>query len=153
MCGWLSASKVLGMKLKNMTGYMLGNSNNVHCVGSAWSDVDCRVWVCATLDKAKRVLAESQRMCGLEPHVVWETIYQVSAKDIVFKHVGMHVNKNVLIIAHGNVVLIVVVDAQIIVHRHVQVVQMNVVKVVQIIQCVMHVMDVHLKVDAWLHAN
>ena len=83
MCGWLSASKVLGMKLKNMTGYMLGNSNNVHCVGSAWSDVDCRVWVCATLDKAKRVLAESQRMCGLDPHVVWETIYQVSAKDIV----------------------------------------------------------------------
>ena len=31
-------------------------------------------------------------------------------KDIVYKHVGMHVNKPVLIIALGNVLLIVVVD-------------------------------------------
>lgn len=71
------------MKQKNMTGYMLGNPNNAHCVGDAWADADCRVWVCATLDKAKRILAESQSMCGLEPHCVWSTIYQVSAKNIV----------------------------------------------------------------------
>ena len=31
-------------------------------------------------------------------------------KDIVYKHVGMHVNKPVLITVHGNVLLIVVVD-------------------------------------------
>ena len=71
------------MKLKNMTGYMLGNHNNAHNVGDAWSDTDCRVWVCATLDKAKRILTESQCGCGLEPHCVWSTIYQVSAKNIV----------------------------------------------------------------------
>ena len=71
------------MKLKNMTGYMLGNPNNVHHVGDAWTNVDSRVWVCATLDKAKRVLAESQRIGALEPHCVWSTIYQVSARDIV----------------------------------------------------------------------
>ena len=71
------------MKLKNMTGYMLGNPNAVHCVGDSWTNLDSRVWVCATLDKAKRVLFESQRMGGLEPHCVWTTIYQVSAQNIV----------------------------------------------------------------------
>lgn len=72
------------MKLKNMTGYMLGNPNNVHHAGDVWTGTDCRVWVCATLDKAKRILAESQkRMCGLEPGCVWTTIYQVSGKNIV----------------------------------------------------------------------
>ena len=70
------------MKLKNMTGYMLGNPANVYSVGSAWANVDSRVWVCATLDKAKRVLRESQQnMIG--PGCVWTTIYQVSAHDIV----------------------------------------------------------------------
>lgn len=34
------------MKLKNMTGYMLGNPNNARCVGDTWTDADCRVWVC-----------------------------------------------------------------------------------------------------------
>ena len=71
------------MKLRNLTGYMLGNENNAHHVGDAWTGVDCRVWVCATLDKAKRILAESQRYGGLEPHCVWSTIYQVSGKNIV----------------------------------------------------------------------
>lgn len=37
------------MKLKNMTGYMLGNPNNVHHVGEVWTGTDCRVWVCATV--------------------------------------------------------------------------------------------------------
>lgn len=70
------------MKIKNMTGYMLGNPNNVHHIGDAWVMTDSRVWGCTSLDKAKRVLAESQRMGGLEPHCVWSTIYQVSAKNI-----------------------------------------------------------------------
>lgn len=52
------------VKLKNMTGYMLGNPNNVHHAGEVWTGTDCRVWVCATLDKVKRILAESQHMCG-----------------------------------------------------------------------------------------
>lgn len=70
------------MKLKKMTGYMLGNPANVNSVGCAWANVDSRVWVCATLDKAKRVLRESQQnMIG--PGCVWTTIYQVSAHDIV----------------------------------------------------------------------
>ena len=71
------------MKLKNMTGYMLGNPNNVHRAGEVWTGTDCRVWVCATFNKAKRILAESQCMCGLEPGCVWTTIYQVSGKNIV----------------------------------------------------------------------
>ena len=71
------------MKLKNMTGYMLGNPNNVHRAGEVWTSTDCRVWVCATLNKAKRILTASQRMCGLEPGCVWTTIYQVFGKNIV----------------------------------------------------------------------
>ena len=71
------------MKLKNMTGYMLGNPNKLRYVGESWADADCRVWVCATLDMAKRILAESQRDGRLEPHCVWTTIYQVSGKNIV----------------------------------------------------------------------
>ena len=71
------------MKLKNMTGYMLGNPNNVHLVGDVWAMTNSRVWVCASLDKAKRVLAESQRVGCLDPNCVWSTIYQVSARDIV----------------------------------------------------------------------
>ena len=62
------------MKLKNMTGYMLGNPANVNSVGCAWANVDSRVWVCATLDKAKRVLRESQQnMIG--PGCVCEKTY------------------------------------------------------------------------------
>lgn len=70
------------MKLKNMMGFMLGNPSNVYSVGSAWADVDSRVWVCATLDKAKRVLQESQQNT-IGMGCVWTTIYQVSAHDIV----------------------------------------------------------------------
>ena len=64
---------------------MLGNMHHVHSVGSAWSDCDdARVWICATLDQAKRILERSQAAdLKLEPHVLWETIYQVSARDIV----------------------------------------------------------------------
>ncbi len=71
------------MKLKNMTGYMLGNSNCVHRVSEAWSNVDSRVWVCSTREKARQMLIESQRVGPLDPHCVWTTIYMVSAKDIV----------------------------------------------------------------------
>ncbi len=70
------------MKLKNMTGYMLGNPNNVHHVGDVWAGSDSRVWVCSTLAKAKQILAQSQVNC-LEPCCVWTAIYQVSAKNIV----------------------------------------------------------------------
>lgn len=73
------------MRVKNLTGFMLGNMHHVHSVGSAWSNCDDgRVWICATLDKARRILERSQAAdLKLEPHVLWETVYQVSARDIV----------------------------------------------------------------------
>ena len=71
------------MKIKSMTGYMLGNRNNVHQIGNAWANADCRVWVCTTLDKAKQILLDSQEKSCLNPHCVWTTIYQVSARDLV----------------------------------------------------------------------
>ena len=79
------------MKIKNMTGYMLGNRNNVHQVGDAWSNTDCRVWVCTSLDKAKQILFDSQEKSCLDPHCVWTTIYQVSARNLVCEktHNGM----------------------------------------------------------------
>lgn len=70
------------MKIKSLTGYMLGNPNCAHCVGGAWTEQDSRVWICASLEKAKQILRDSQQKT-LEPCCVWTTIYQVSARDIV----------------------------------------------------------------------
>lgn len=83
-CGWFSVSNgVVGaMKIKNMTGYMLGNDHRKYKIGDAWANHDSRVWVCPSADKAKQILQKSQANT-LEPCCVWTTIYRVSARDIV----------------------------------------------------------------------
>ena len=75
------------MKVKNLTGFMLGNSHIVHRIGDVWSGHDCRVWICPNLSKAEKVLRQSQQE-RLDPSVMWTTIYQVSAKDIVCEQSG-----------------------------------------------------------------
>jgi hypothetical protein len=72
-------------KVKNITGYMLGNKNDIHQLGAAWKSVDSKVWICSSLAKAKRVLEDSQQFSAM-PHCVWTTIYQVSAKDIALEY-------------------------------------------------------------------
>lgn len=73
------------MKIKNFTGFMLGNENAVHKIGAPWMSFDSRVWVCPSLAKAKKVLEESQKIKILDPGPIWTTIYQVSGQDIVFE--------------------------------------------------------------------
>jgi len=85
--GWLGANKVRIMRIKNLTGFMLGNESCNRMVGSVWSDYDCRVWLCPNLAKAEKVLQQSQQE-RLDPSVMWTTIYQVSAKDIVCEQSG-----------------------------------------------------------------
>ena len=75
------------MKVKHLTGFMLGNEHCVHRIGSTWSDYDCRVWMCPNLAKAEKILRKSQQE-KLDPAVMWDTIYQVSAKDIVCEQSG-----------------------------------------------------------------
>ena len=73
------------MKIKNFTGFMLGNENNMHQIGAQWMNYDARVWVCPNLAKAKKVLQESQQKMCLEPGCVWTVIYQVSGRNLVFE--------------------------------------------------------------------
>lgn len=73
------------MKVKNFTGFMLGNEGCVHQIGSQWLNYDAHIWVCPNLSKAKKVLQESQKRMNLEPHAIWTTIYQVSGRDMVFE--------------------------------------------------------------------
>lgn len=76
------------MKVKNLTGFMLGNGRCAHVVGNAWTDADdCRVWICPNLSKATKILHQSQ-YSKLDPQQMWTTIYQVSAKDIVCEQSG-----------------------------------------------------------------
>ena len=72
------------MKIKNFTGFMLGNEHSVHPIGTSWMNFDARVWVCPNLAKAKKVLAESQQRMNIEPNAIWTTIYQVSGRNICF---------------------------------------------------------------------
>lgn len=73
------------MKIKNFTGYMLGNEHSLHQIGAPWMGFDAHVWACPNLAKAKKVLAESHRRMCLEPHAVWTIVYQVSGRDMVFE--------------------------------------------------------------------
>lgn len=73
------------MKVKNFTGFMLGNERSQHQIGLSWLNYDAHVWVCPNLSKAKKVLQESQKRMNLEPHAIWTTIYQVSGRDMVFE--------------------------------------------------------------------
>lgn len=76
------------MKVKNLTGFMLGNERCSHVVGNAWTNADdCRVWICPNLSKATKILRQSQ-YSKLDPQQMWTTIYQVSAKDIVCEQSG-----------------------------------------------------------------
>lgn len=72
------------MKIKNFTGFMLGNENAIHKIGASWLQTDSRVWVCPNLPKAKNILEESQKLKLLNPGPIWTTIYQVSGHNIVF---------------------------------------------------------------------
>lgn len=73
------------MKIRNFTGFMLGNEHSQHQIGGAWLNHDAHVWVCPNLAKAKKVLLESQRRMNLEPNAIWTTVYQVSGRDVVFE--------------------------------------------------------------------
>ena len=52
-------------------------------MGAQWADHDVRVFVCATLDKAKKMLDKSQKCATLEPHCIWTRISKGSARNIV----------------------------------------------------------------------
>ena len=84
MVGWLSI-KEFDMKVKNFTGFVLGNENAVPQIGAPWMKTDMHVWVCPNLAKAKKVLVESHKISVLDRHPVWTTIYQVSGTDMVFE--------------------------------------------------------------------
>lgn len=73
------------MKVKNFTGFVLGNENAIHQIGSPWMACDTHVWVCPNLAKAKKVLEESHKFSVLDHHPIWTTIYQVSGNDVVFE--------------------------------------------------------------------
>ena len=73
------------MKVKNFTGFVLGNENAIHKIGAPWMECDVHVWVCPNLTKAKKILEESHKVGVLNPHPVWTTIYQVSGTDMVFE--------------------------------------------------------------------
>lgn len=73
------------MKVKNFTGFMLGNENTEHKIGDSWLKCDACVWVCPNLNKAKKVLEESQKCGFLESGAIWTKIYQVSGQDVVFE--------------------------------------------------------------------
>ena len=66
MCGWFGANKVSPMKVKSLTGFMLGNERCAHHIGGVWADYDTRVWICPNLAKVEKVLQNSQQN-SLEP--------------------------------------------------------------------------------------
>ena len=43
------------MKVKNFTGFVLGNENAIHKIGAPWMECDVHVWVCPNLTKAKKI--------------------------------------------------------------------------------------------------
>ena len=69
------------MKINKITGFMLGNAAHAPENGDKWCDYDTDVYICADLDCAKQILAESHKNT-LAPAVVWTTIYRVKANDI-----------------------------------------------------------------------
>lgn len=72
------------MLIKNFTGYVLSTDLRTYTPGLPWQTVDSRVWVCPTLEKAKKVLRESRYGLQIDP-CIWTTIYQVSGKNVVFE--------------------------------------------------------------------
>ena len=76
------------MKIKNFTGFILGNEHNVYRVGMPWMNHNERLWVCPNLAKAKRMLMESQQRLAIEPRSIWTTVYQVSGHDVAFEQAG-----------------------------------------------------------------
>ena len=74
-------------RIKNLTGFMLGNDNCVHLLGCAWLPRDSRVWICRNMAKAEKILQESQQNC-MRTGCIWTTIYRVVANDIVCEQSG-----------------------------------------------------------------
>ena len=67
------------MKIANIVGYMLGNSNHVMARGDQWCDAGEHVYICTNKEVAKAILESSQIGVG---DIVWTTIYRVHANDI-----------------------------------------------------------------------
>ncbi|MBO5739890.1 MAG: hypothetical protein J6R52_02380 [Alphaproteobacteria bacterium] len=67
------------MKIANIVGYMLGNSNHVMARGDQWCDAGEQVYICTNKDVAKAILESSQIEMG---NIIWTTIYRVHANDI-----------------------------------------------------------------------
>jgi hypothetical protein len=67
------------MKIANIVGYMLGNSNHVMARGDQWCDAGEQVYICTNKEVAKAILESSQIGVG---DIVWTTIYRVHARDI-----------------------------------------------------------------------
>lgn len=69
------------MKIKNLTGYMLGNEKNIHYVGEQWDRRDSDVWVCPSLAMARNIMEKSQQNIT-KTAPVWTTIYRVKGQNI-----------------------------------------------------------------------
>lgn len=69
------------MILENLNGYMLGNAGHVATRGDQWWDTDEPVYVCNSLDAAKRILFNSHQYGGIVAPV-WTTIYRVHARNL-----------------------------------------------------------------------
>lgn len=67
------------MKISNIVGYMLGNSNHVVARGDQWCDAGEQVYICTNKETAKAILESSQMEMG---NIIWTTIYRVHANDI-----------------------------------------------------------------------
>ena len=72
------------MIIRDFTGYILSTDLRTYTPGLPWQAVDSRVWVCPTLEKAKKDLRESRSGLQIDP-CIWTTIYQVSGKNVVFE--------------------------------------------------------------------
>ena len=84
------------MRIKNLTGYMLGNEKKIHSVGAQWDRQDANVWICPTLAMAKKLMHNSQQNTEvLSP--IWTTIYRVCGQDVVCTKSAsglLHTNKS-----------------------------------------------------------
>lgn len=69
------------MKIKQLTGYMLGNDNHVVMPGEQWCPNPSCVWICRNLNVARAVLRASHKN-RIYDIPVWTTIYRVRARNI-----------------------------------------------------------------------
>ena len=97
MCGWFDVNKGLeSMKIKNLTGYMLGNERKIHSVGTQWDRQDTNVWIAPTLSMARKLMYASQQNTQVVSPI-WTTIYRVCGQDVVCTKSAsglLHTNKS-----------------------------------------------------------